>query len=223
MKLTYRTHEPVELKPQAITVLGTNNPTVYTDLVNGMQERNELILAFDENYKELEVSKVFDWVGDVGTQDLVIQKYSTKIERVFAEGLVDEQRNQIHDQVNQLFNTVAEQLFMLDLPISVNYDFDLKKLLKYCGVHFDPLSAGNPYGIIEAILKIHEECAINSCVVLTNVAHYLTATQIEELTQLVSQTNQALLLIEFTEIGNQEAYGNSEFYYIDNDFVDWHR
>ncbi|MEE6726103.1 type II-A CRISPR-associated protein Csn2, partial [Pediococcus acidilactici] len=75
MKLMYRTHELVELKPQAITVLGTNNPTVYTDLVNGMQERNELILAFDENYKELEVSKVFDWVGDVGTQDLVIQKY----------------------------------------------------------------------------------------------------------------------------------------------------
>lgn len=118
MKLTYRTHELVEIKPQAITVLGTNNSTVYTDLVNGMQERNELILAFDENYKELEISKVFDWIGDVGTQDLVIQKYLTKIERVFAEGLVDEQRNQIHDQVNQLFNTVAEQLFMLDLRLA---------------------------------------------------------------------------------------------------------
>lgn len=86
MKLTYRTHEPVEIKPHAITVLGTNNSTVYTDLVNGMQERNELILAFDENYKELEISKVFDWIGDVGTQDLVIQKYLTKIERVLPKG-----------------------------------------------------------------------------------------------------------------------------------------
>lgn len=222
MKLSYRTHDAFEVENQKITVVGTNQPVVYTDLVNGIQEQNELLAVFDDKYDRMEIHKTFDWIGDVGTQELVVQKYLTKIERSFIDSLTGEQRNKIHDQINELFNVVSEQIFMLDIPISVNYEFDFKKLFKYCGVHFDQQLTGSPYDIIETILKVHEECAIKSCVVLTNVAHYLTRTQFEEIEKLIKQTNQALLLIEFTEMGCQSTYGNSDFYYIDEDFIDWH-
>lgn len=222
MEISYKTHIPFQVDNQKITVVGTNSPIVYTDLVNGFQDKNECIEIVDDQYNQIEVGKITDWIGDVGDGTLVAQKYLSKVEKLYSDSLVDENRNKIHDQMNELFNTVSEQLFMLDLPISIDYDFEIKRLLKFCNIRFDPVLTNNPYGIIESVLKIHEECDIKSCVVLTNVAHYLTPSQYLDLIELVKQTNQSLVLIEFTEIGCQEFYKNSEFYYIDADFVDWH-
>lgn len=222
MKISYTTHAPFQVTNQEITVVGTNSPHVYTELIGGLQGQNENIDIVDDQYKQIEIEKGIDWIGDIGNGGLVVQKYLTKVEKVFIESLTDKKRNQIHDQMNEMFNLISEQLFMLDLPISVNYDFDLKRTFKYCGVHFDPLMLNNPYGIIESILKIHEECAMHSTIALTNVAHYLTPVQFLELKTLVRQTDQSIILIEFTEMGSQEFYGNSDFYYIDADFVDWH-
>ncbi|WP_259764113.1 type II-A CRISPR-associated protein Csn2 [Pediococcus pentosaceus] len=176
----------------------------------------------DENYNALEIAHAIDWIGDVGTQNLVLTKYLRQIEKLFLQSVTDEQQNKIHDEINRIFNIVSEQLFLLDLPIEVNFDFDLKKLFKYCGIRFDPILISKPYGIIETIIKIHETSNLDSCIALTNVAHYLTSVEFEELSQLVKETNQKILLIEFTEIEEQNFYGNAEFYYIDTDFIDWH-
>jgi CRISPR type II-A-associated protein Csn2 len=222
MKISYQAHDVIEVEAGKLVVLGTNSPIIYTDLVHGFQELNEKISVYDDEYNQREITKMIDWVGDVGTQDLVIQKYMTKIEKLFESELTDEQRNKIHDQMGQLFNTVSEQLFMLDLPISVNYDFELKRLFKYCGIRFDPLISNQPYGIIESIFKIHEECNLHSCVVLCNVAHYLTPTQFEELAKVIKRSEQSVLLIEFTEMSSKNIYGDNDFYYIDGDFIDWH-
>lgn len=222
MKITYKTHDNLEIKPGQISILGTNSPTVYTDIIQGLQDENEKISIVDENYNALEIAHAIDWIGDVGTQNLVLTKYLRQIEKLFLQSVTDEQQNKIHDEINRIFNIVSEQLFLLDLPIEVNFDFDLKKLFKYCGIRFDPILISKPYGIIETIIKIHETSNLDSCIALTNVAHYLTSVEFEELSQLVKETNQKILLIEFTEIEEQSFYGNAEFYYIDTDFIDWH-
>ncbi|WP_440971454.1 type II-A CRISPR-associated protein Csn2 [Pediococcus pentosaceus] len=222
MKITYKTHDNLEINSGQISILGTNSPTVYTDIIQGLQDENEKISIVDENYNALEIAHVIDWIGDVGTQNLVLTKYLRQIEKLFLQSVTDEQQNKIHDEINRIFNIVSEQLFLLDLPIEVNFDFDLKKLFKYCGIRFDPILISKPYGIIETIIKIHETSNLDSCIALTNVAHYLTSVEFEELSQLVKETNQKILLIEFTEIEEQNFYGNAEFYYIDTDFIDWH-
>lgn len=222
MKITYKTHDNLEINSGQISILGTNSPTVYTDIIQGLQDENEKISIVDENYSALEIAHVIDWIGDVGTQNLVLTKYLRQIEKLFLQSVTDEQQNKIHDEINRIFNIVSEQLFLLDLPIEVNFDFDLKKLFKYCGIRFDPILISKPYGIIETIIKIHETSNLDSCIALTNVAHYLTSVEFEELSQLVKETNQKILLIEFTEIEEQNFYGNAEFYYIDTDFIDWH-
>ncbi|MBF7121858.1 type II-A CRISPR-associated protein Csn2 [Pediococcus pentosaceus] len=222
MKITYKTHDNLEINSGQISILGTNSLTVYTDIIQGLQDENEKISIVDENYSALEIAHVIDWIGDVGTQNLVLTKYLRQIEKLFLQSVTDEQQNKIHDEINRIFNIVSEQLFLLDLPIEVNFDFDLKKLFKYCGIRFDPILISKPYGIIETIIKIHETSNLDSCIALTNVAHYLTSVEFEELSQLVKETNQKILLIEFTEIEEQNFYGNAEFYYIDTDFIDWH-
>lgn len=80
----------------------------------------------------------------------------------------------------------------------------------------------NPYAIIESIIKIHLECGLKSAVGLTNVAHYLNQQQIADLSKLTISTGISTLLVEFTDMKSQELYTNCDFYYIDEDFVDWH-
>lgn len=43
-----------------------------------------------------------------------------------------------------------------------------------------------------------------------------------DLNTLVSTVKIPVIMIEFTEMKFQTLYGNTEFYYIDEDFVDWH-
>ena len=123
---------------------------------------------------------------------------------------------------SQLYTLVQQCLFMIDLPLEVTYDWDLKKLFKYCKIHFNADTMQNPYAIIESIIKIHLECGLKSAVGITNVAHYLNQQQIADLSKLTISTGISTLLVEFTDMKSQELYTNCDFYYIDEDFVDWH-
>lgn len=136
--------------------------------------------------------------------------------------LTDDQRKSITDINNQLYTLIQQCLFMIDLPLEVTHDWDLKKLFKYCKIHFNSQTMQNPYAIIESIIKIHLECGLKSAVGLTNVAHYLNQQQINDLSKLVNSTGISTILVEFTDLKSQELYTNCDFYYIDEDFVDWH-
>lgn len=41
MKITYKTHDNLEINPGQISILGTNSSTVYTDIIQGLQDENE--------------------------------------------------------------------------------------------------------------------------------------------------------------------------------------
>lgn len=177
---------------------------------------------FDDNFELVEVKDVIDWQGDVGLSDGVSDKYNSGIFKQLEAVLTDDQRKSITDINNQLYTVVQQCLFMIDLPLEVTYDWDLKRLFKYCKIHFNTDAMQNPYAIIESIIKIHLECGLKSAVGLTNVAHYLNQQQFIDLSNLASSTGISTLLVEFTDMKSQELYTNCDFYYIDEDFVDWH-
>ncbi|EQM53693.1 hypothetical protein N692_14660 [Lactiplantibacillus plantarum EGD-AQ4] len=222
MRLSYASHNEVDLTPGKIVTLATSSSVVYTELIQGVQGLNEQIKLFDESYNELSCNKAIDWCGDVGCRTIEVNQYLTKLERLISESLADEDRNQIHDSLSNLYSTVQQQLFLTDLPLEVTYDFDMKHLLKFAKIHFDEKWQTNPYDIIESVLKVHQECGIESCVVLTNVAHYLTVSEMQELKNSVAMTGQSLLLLEFCVMNQRDYYDVGTFNYIDEDFVDWY-
>ncbi|MCT3542873.1 type II-A CRISPR-associated protein Csn2 [Lentilactobacillus buchneri] len=222
MKISYAGHQEIELNSKYLTVIATNNPTVYHDLVVGLGSFSDKIKVFDDNFESVEVKDAIDWQGDVGLSDGVSDKYNSGIFKQLEAVLTDDQRKSITDINNQLYTVVQQCLFMIDLPLEVTYDWDLKRLFKYCKIHFNADTMLNPYAIIESIIKIHLECGLKSTVGLTNVAHYLNQQQLIDLSKLTSSAGISTLLVEFTDMKSQELYTNCDFYYIDEDFVDWH-
>ncbi|AFS00950.1 type II-A CRISPR-associated protein Csn2 [Lentilactobacillus buchneri] len=222
MKISYAGHQEIELNSKYLTVIATNNPTVYHDLVVGLGSFSDKIKVFDDNFESVEVKDAIDWQGDVGLSDGVSDKYNSGIFKQLEAVLTDDQRKSITDINNQLYTVVQQCLFMIDLPLEVTYDWDLKRLFKYCKIHFNADTMLNPYAIIESIIKIHLECGLKSAVGLTNVAHYLNQQQLIDLSKLTSSAGISTLLVEFTDMKSQELYTNCDFYYIDEDFVDWH-
>ena len=94
--------------------------------------------------------------------------------------------------------------------------------MKIEGIHLDFKLMQNPYAIIETILKIHEICNLHSVPVICNVANYLDKKELEELSKIAYQINLTVILIEFTDFKNTVFPEDAEFYYIDQDLIDWY-
>lgn len=222
MIISYTTHEPIKVANGRVTAVATNSSVVYQDFLKGFRDGGQLKLCTD-NYDSLEISKVVDFVGDLGTRSEEIEKrYLSRIEKTFLANLTDPQRNTLHDSLNKLYNSFQEQLYMVDLPMEVTYNFDLKELTKFAKLHFDTGVLNNPCAMMESVLKVYEECDLKSTLVFTNVRQYLSTDQLKEIEAMIKEIGLSVVLIEFTEMEHQEFYGNADFYYIDQDFVDWH-
>ena len=80
----------------------------------------------------------------------------------------------------------------------------------------------NAYDRISSDVKLHVELNRKRIIGLTNVAHYLTEGEFQELVSLVKTTNSSMFIIEFTEKNGQRFFENCDNYYIDEDYVDWY-
>ncbi|WP_416353194.1 type II-A CRISPR-associated protein Csn2 [Agrilactobacillus fermenti] len=150
-----------------------------------------------------------------------VKKYVDAVSKTTMTKLNETDRVKTIAAIQDLYNVIQYDLFMVDLPLQVSMDLDLKKAINFCKVHFDTAVLNDPYGIIESVIKVHQECELGSYIALTNVAHYLDTRSFADLTSLVNETGLSLVLIEFTELKAKVFYKNCEFTFIDQDFVDW--
>lgn len=221
MKFVYKGHQPVEIKNGRVSVLATNNQKIYLELIRGLQGINDSVMVVDDNYESLELINAIDWDGDIIANNNLYTKYSTEIIKTIIKNLTDEERSRLDSVARQLYSTIQEILFMTDLPLEVQYDGDIKRLINYCRIKFSTLIQQQPCDIIKTDLKLHLECNDSSCVGLNNVANYLSPAEFKELLQINAELQVPVLLIEFTELDNRKYYENVDFYFIDRDFVDW--
>lgn len=222
MILSYLTHKQVKLEDPGLKIIATKSSIAYRDLVQGFQQVRPTIICSDDHYNELEIGKAFDFVGDVLLTKDVINKYSSHIFKSFIQNLDEENRNKIMVAYHKLESLLQDSLLLEDLPLEIDFNEDLEKLLKLENLHLDSKLMEEPYAIIESILKIHQLCKLGSIPVICNVANYLNSQQLDELSELVNQLNMKLLLIEFTDKDFLIVPKNAEFYYIDEDLVDWY-
>lgn len=221
MKFTYNSHKSVSLSPGKIAVIATNTPVVFNEIMGGLNDFNESVKFVDDSYNSLEVTKMIDLDSELLMNHKLYEKYSKDIIKAEIDNISLEYHEKVDKQAQQLFTVLQESLFMTDLPIEVSYDGDLKRLLSYSRIKLSAEHEMGPYDIIASDLKIHLECNLKSIVCFCNVANYLSKSEFYELQTEVKRLNIPLLLIEFSEINERSFYQESNFLFIDQDFIDW--
>lgn len=222
MILSYLTHKKWQFDSAGMKILATKSPVAYRDLVQGFQGKKQTIICSSDDYETLEISKMFNFVGDPLLSGDIMTKYMCHIIESYVTNLDEKNRNKILTAFHNLESTLQDSLLLKDLPLEINFDEDLKKLLKMVGLHLDHKMLLEPYDIIEMVLKVLEICNLKTIPVMCNVANYLDSQQLNELSKLVRQMNLILVLIEFTDSNFKFIPENAQFYYIDEDLVDWY-
>lgn len=222
MIVTYESHKSFEIKESRTNIIATSSPIVYRDLIEGLQDNNEWVRSMTDDYETIPLNKALDWLGDPLISESLFQKYMTKVTSYVVEDLSEDGRNRIITLYRDLLNAVQDELFMEDLPLEMSFDTDLKKLIKFGGLHFDKSLTKDPYGIIETVLRIHDRLNLKSIVAFSNVAHYLDRQQFNEISKLCLELNRAIIFVEFCSQKDLSVYGDAKFNYIDEDLVDWY-
>ncbi|WP_083487273.1 type II-A CRISPR-associated protein Csn2 [Limosilactobacillus secaliphilus] len=93
-----------------------------------------------------------------------------------------------------VIQVIQESILMADLPLTLNYDGDLKRLLTYCWLHFINESTIEPYDIINHDLKVHLECDLDSVVCFCNLSNYLDRQEFSDIISDVTEINIPVLL-----------------------------
>lgn len=221
MILLYKGHQPIKIKPGKVSVIGTNSPEVYSAIINGLQDFNDELKLTDDFYQSLEIKKYIDFDSENLITHKLLDKYSKDVINAVIKNMTEEDQNQVNSEIRRLYSALQEALFMTDLPLEIQYDGELKRLLNYCHIKLAFNNTMKPYDIIINDLKIHLECDLKSVTCLNNVANYLNKIEFGVLLREVQNMNIPLLLVEFTELKQRNFYQNAEVMFIDKDFVDW--
>lgn len=222
MIISYATHKKMVLKNEGLAIISTQSQIAYTDLVKGFLQQNAKLLVYDDSYQRLALNDVFDFVGDPVLGDDVTNKYIPIIIKRFLKELTGPSRDKILKAFNRLESLLQDELFLTDLPLQLNFDQDLNKFLKLERLHLSPDLTSRPYDIIETVLRIHQECALQTIPVFCNVGHYLEGDALQELSSLCNQMKLKVVLIEFSDKDFLIVPSNAEYFYIDKDLVDWY-
>lgn len=222
MILNYDGHKQISLASQGMTIIGTSSTIAYRDLIKGLVNNIEYVKLADDNYDNLPVEKDVDFVGDIMLSYKVLDKYLPNLLKYYLTYMNTEEREAINLLYNKLLTNLDNVIIDNDLPLSLDFEIDFKKILKGAGISITPEILSDPYDIIETILKIHSMCHMQKIIVLTNVAHYVEREQLTEINRVAKLMNLPVVLIEFTEKDFQVVPENVDFYYIDQDLVDWY-
>ena len=205
-----------------IIIIATKSTIAYKDLVQGFQGKKDNLLYIDDKDNTLELKESFDFIGDPLLSENISKEYLPLLIKTYVENLNEDSRNKIFEKFIQLENVVQDSLLLEDLPLEISPNQDIKKFLKLEELHLDSFFLSNPYGIIETVLKVHQICNLKTIPVICNVTNYLDRNQLRELNNLVKQMSQTLILIEFTDKDFKVVPEDVQFYYIDEDLIDWY-
>ena len=222
MNLIYAAHQPMELENGRVTVLMTNNQNVYFEMAQALAGKNDLLRLIDDDFSELNLSTALCWDADLSSAPDLMDRYGSALIKKISNELTVDQRQQLIAKQQELLTAIQDTLFSVDLPLEVSLDDGFQRLYKYARPRLISSANATPYDIIKNDLNIHLE--LNDCCVLAmkNIANFLLPEQFKAFLQLVEETGLAVFLLEFSEKQQRAYYQNSDVYWIDEDFVDWH-
>ncbi|SPC38732.1 type II-A CRISPR-associated protein Csn2 [Latilactobacillus fuchuensis] len=220
MRVTMYPYQPFEVTNQKITVFSTNSADVYTKLIAGFKDQQEILKISDDQFQLIDIVKSVLWGGEISTLD-PNKLFQSRLIKKMAKDLTDDQRQNLVGLDSQMRAAILEAAFMYDLALDIDLEWDVQKALKYFNLKFSNDIQTNPYGIMESIVATASELNETKIIVLMNVSHYLSISQFNELVRLMATLNVKLFIIEFSETSNPTRYQECRYYHIDTDYVEW--
>lgn len=221
MKLVYgKLSEPIRLKCKGLTIIGTNNSNVYTDLILGLQERKETLELMDEEWHTVPINKVIDYEGNVIDNETLFSKYKKYIINQISSSLSDNQKQKILLMQSKIQDFTENILDDESQLINISNLCDIKKVFSAKNIDFPALKSTIPYDIIEDDIKIHAKYFPQKILAVSNLSHYLSKDELLKILKQAQKNNVSFLDIDFFELDKFNYYLKCDCY-IDNDFEVW--
>lgn len=220
MKIVYdKLSENIDIENNDLTVIGTNNPNVYTDLSLGLQGRRDCLKLVDDNSYTIQINKIVDFEGNILDNEKLFDKYKKTIVSQIISSLSEEQLQEFLIKQSEI-HSLAEQILTSNQEIIINNLCDIKKVFSTKNIDFTVFQSSNPYDIIKEDIELHDKYFSDKVLVLSNMSHYLSKNDILKIQKQLSKCNISILDLDFFELNNSNSCMNYN-YYIDNDFEIW--
>ena len=220
MKLLYdKISKDINIVNDALIVIGTNNPNVYTDLNLGFQGRKDCLKLIDDNSHTIQINKIVDFEGNILDNEKLFDRYKKPIVNQIIGSLSEEQLQKILIKQSEI-HTLAEQILNDNQEMAINNLCDVKKVFSTKNIDFTVFQSSNPYDIIKEDIKLHTRYFSDKILVVSNLSHYLLKDDLLKIQNQLSKSDISILDIDFFELNNSNFYSNCN-YYIDNDFETW--
>ncbi|WP_137596843.1 type II-A CRISPR-associated protein Csn2 [Paucilactobacillus kaifaensis] len=220
MKMTMFPFKPFEVNAGKPTVIETGSHEIYQKLILNFRDLKDDIKFSNDNFETVDTSKAMLWVGDSFVQADLNKLFQHSLNKKIVSLVNDDQMQQIFELSQQLKQVILESSYLMDLPLTIEEQTDIAKVIKFSEISFAKEINVNPYGIIETILKTAKELNLSSIVGFMNVTDYLTENEFSDLIESVKSLDVQILIIKFSESRRAERYNGCRYYYIDHDYVD---
>lgn len=220
MKMLYdKISESIDIKNSDLTIIGTNNPNVYTDLNLGLQGRRDCLKLIDDNSHTIRINEIIDFEGNILDDEKLFDKYKKTIIDQIIESLSEEQLQKILIKQSEIHNLV-DKILSDDQEMVINNLCDIKKIFSIKNIDFTVFQSSKPYDIIKEDIELHTKYFPDKVLVMTNMSHYLSKSNVLKIQKQLQKCNVSILNLDFFELNNSNFHMNCD-YYIDNDFEIW--
>ena len=223
MNITYYPFEPFKVESSKVNIIDVGDSKMYFELCRGFSDHTDKVKISNDKLVSKSCSSECSWYGDLIFSVDLNKLFIHKLQQRIVELMSDDQKVMMSDQGRILVNKVVDASFMLDLPLNVELIPDLEKIIKFTGIHFQLDIANDPYSILQTLIQTHVELGNKKKIILTNVSHYLSKHQFNDLAQLVHELAATVVIIEFSESNRKEKFRNACYYHVDEDFIDWRK
>ena len=98
-------------------------------------ENNKQIQIYSENYDLLDISKKFNFIGNPIVSYNINEQYIPKIRKWIWEQVNPIQKEQFQTLAREFAKNIERELFLLNLPVTIDFEADYIYLLKAFNLH----------------------------------------------------------------------------------------
>ncbi|KID42261.1 type II-A CRISPR-associated protein Csn2 [Fructilactobacillus fructivorans] len=219
MKVTIFPTEPFEVENGILTVVQTSSPKFYTDFIKGLSTENGLTISEDDEI--LNFASNVTYLKDVVTNPYVFDAFKSSLQNQVVDNLNENNRQELFRIDRRIKDIFLQSAYMEDVPLEINDEWNLKKMVKYAGIQMVSSTVETPYDIITSVLNLFKKFNPKKLIVLNDLFNYLNSSQISDLIQVIKALDLKVLILNFSDSFKKDDFKKCRNYYIDADLVRW--
>lgn len=189
----------INLKEDKTWSIEIENPKCFFRTVNNFIEISngsqiEELYFFDNENNEINLANKLLIVTDYFNINNTLKKYSNNLQKYIIKETKEEIVNDLSLKYKQLIEKFSKSLSNIDLPITINNEFNLEQLLKLIKPTIN--NSLNLLKNLYLIIDLEKTFKINKLIIFVNLKQYLTKEEIKELYKYAIYNKISIMLIE---------------------------